>query len=117
MDAHAPGILRTLWQCIRNDPFDLCFEDASEALGRRVGDAPPLGSRQVVGRFISFFMLAFRAVLEPKAVELPIEGKILVLATSANQLHAVESVMKYLGAVVVHADATFRERMNRWGAL
>jgi hypothetical protein len=112
------GIAKMLWQCVRNDPFDLCFEQSSEMLGKRVGDAAlRLGPRQIAGRLLNVFRLALQALHARGAVEQPLRGKILVLGTSANQFHSVEPVIECLGAVAILGDAAFRQRMRHLAAL
>jgi hypothetical protein len=116
--ASRPSIVSVLRQSVRNDPFDLCFERSSEVLGGRAAvaaDRP--GPWQIVKRFVGVFWLALQALREPRTYARPIQRKIFIVATSDNQVHAVQPVVDRLGAAAVAGDRAFGEWIRRRASL
>lgn len=110
--------LRTLRQCVRNDPFELCWECSSEVMGR--SRAPATRSsvlRGICGGVFHVLRLAFKARGKAEPWERQIAGKIFFFVKTDNQAHAVQPIVELLGREAVKSDSAFLDRVLRRAAL
>lgn len=93
-----PSRWAILRQCVRNDPFDLCYEDSSPVLRQRDGLAVmPRGIVAFLHRFAGVVVGAWRGAVSRAPARPDWSGKVLFLATSANHKHALKPVADELG--------------------
>src|SRR5262245_29413635 len=103
-------------QCLRNDPFAVCWECSSARLNKSKPNEAVPTLRNIVGRLADVFVLALRSLWDPTDWSKSIEARIFFLVKTANQAHAVQPIIDRLGETAVKSDAALLKWMSQRAA-